>query len=112
MPGSSAVWPHTRAAFLHHPADQAHPGGQPGLLPAVAWRQGGAAAPRASLVAARTVQTNRQQAHGRSSAAEAGTGNELRKPPAGGDGGAAGIRGSAPYPQSVPSESRRSRRTY
>ncbi|EMS64967.1 hypothetical protein TRIUR3_28131 [Triticum urartu] len=70
-------------------------------------KQGGAAAPRAILVAARTVQTNRQQAHGRSSAAEAGAGSELRKPPAGGAGGAAGIRGSAPCPQSVPSESRR-----
>ncbi|XP_044406390.1 uncharacterized protein [Triticum aestivum] len=55
MPGSSAVWLHTCAAFLHHPADQAHRGGQPGLLPAVAWRRGGATAPRASLVVERTT---------------------------------------------------------
>ncbi|XBI67202.1 hypothetical protein VPH35_046603 [Triticum aestivum] len=49
MPGSSIVWPHTRAAFLHRPADKAHHDGQPGLLPAAAWRWGGAAALRASL---------------------------------------------------------------
>ena len=49
------MWPHTRAAFLHRPADKAHCDGQPGLLPAAAWRWGGAAAPRASLVAARTT---------------------------------------------------------
>ncbi|XP_037472911.1 uncharacterized protein LOC119349001 [Triticum dicoccoides] len=46
--------PYGRAAFLHHSADQAHRGGQPGLLPAMAWRRGVAATPRASLVAART----------------------------------------------------------
>ncbi|KAI5012357.1 hypothetical protein ZWY2020_024491 [Hordeum vulgare] len=46
---------HARATFLH-PADQAQRSGQPGLLlPVAAWRRGGAAALRASLVAARTV---------------------------------------------------------
>ncbi|VAI04611.1 unnamed protein product [Triticum turgidum subsp. durum] len=55
MPGSSAVWPHTRTAFLHNPADQAHRGGQPGMLPAAAWRRGGTAAPREILVAAQTI---------------------------------------------------------
>ncbi|XP_020163916.1 phytoene synthase 2, chloroplastic [Aegilops tauschii subsp. strangulata] len=59
MAGSSAVYtscrPHARA-FHHHPADQAQRGGGlPGLLPAAAWRRGGAAVPRASLVAARTA---------------------------------------------------------
>ncbi|KAE8798344.1 phytoene synthase 2, chloroplastic-like [Hordeum vulgare] len=60
MAGSSAVYascrPHARAGFFHpHPADQAQRGGL--LLPAAAsaWRRGGAGAPRASLVAARTA---------------------------------------------------------
>uniref|UniRef100_A0A453KSU4 Uncharacterized protein n=1 Tax=Aegilops tauschii subsp. strangulata TaxID=200361 RepID=A0A453KSU4_AEGTS len=38
MSGSSVVWPHTRAALLHRPADKAHRDGQPRLLPAAAWR--------------------------------------------------------------------------
>ncbi|KAM3271513.1 hypothetical protein ACQJBY_041982 [Aegilops geniculata] len=57
MAGSSAVYtscrPHAHRAFLL-PADQAQRGGQLGLIPAAAWRRGGAA-PRASLVAARTA---------------------------------------------------------
>ncbi|KAF6992005.1 hypothetical protein CFC21_009045 [Triticum aestivum] len=82
--------PHARAFHHHHPADLAQRGGgQPGLLPAAAWRWGGAA-PRASLVAARTATEEavyevvlRQAAlvedlQGRRAAREADTGQRRR----------------------------------